>query len=238
MHPDELLTELTHQAVVQKLFSAVVAQAPTVSAAQVDAYFQAHTAALATQETRAISSIVVADQAQVQGILADLKAGQSFATLASQRSLDTSTKANGGLLGTLGTNQLDATFGPAAFAAPLNVAFGPVKDNGHWYVGLVTKIIPGAAAANNPRTAAAIRTYLQDRAQLARWDAYLSRQIRAAHIRYAPAYQPSNPFQAPQTPLPNLTGASIAAVSTPGATQITGSAAAAGTSGAAGATAP
>jgi peptidyl-prolyl cis-trans isomerase C len=236
LNQDELLTELTHQALVQKLFAAVVGKAPTVSAAQVDAYFQAHTAALATQETRAISSIVVATQAQAQALVADLKAGQSFATLASQQSLDSSTKANGGALGTLRRNQLDAAFGQAAFAATVNSPFGPVQDNGHWYVGLVTKTTPGAAATDDTRTRAAIRTYLQDQAQLARWDSYLSREIRAAHITYAPAYQPSNPFQPPQTPLPTLTGASIASASS--STSTAGGAATGGASGAASSTAP
>jgi peptidyl-prolyl cis-trans isomerase C len=211
---NDLLTELTHQALVQKLFTAVVGRAPTVTGAQITSYFQTHTTALATQATRAISSIVVATQAQAQTIINDVEAGQSFATLASKDSLDSSTKANGGVLGTLSKSQLDAAFGAAAFGASLNVPFGPVKDNGHWYVGLVTKITPAAAAMDNAKTQAAIKSYLQDQVELAKWDSYLRREIKAADITYAKAYQPTNPDQPPQTPLPTLTGASIAAEST------------------------
>jgi peptidyl-prolyl cis-trans isomerase C len=233
LNRNDLLTELTHQALVQKLFTAVVGKAPTVTAAQVTSYFQAHTQALATKATRAISSIVVATQAEAQTIVNDVKAGQSFATLASKDSLDSSTKANGGALGTLSESQLDKAFGTAAFGATLNVPFGPVKDNGHWYVGLVTKITPAAAASDNAKTRAAIKSYLQDQVELSRWDAYLRREIKAANIRYAKAYQPADPDQPPQTPLPTLTGASIAAAST-----TSSSASGSSASGAASSTAP
>jgi peptidyl-prolyl cis-trans isomerase C len=235
LNRNDLLTELTHQALVQKLFTAVVGKAPMVTSAQVTTYFQSHTTALATQSTRTISSIVVATQAQAQTIISDVTAGQSFATLASKDSLDSSTKANGGVLGTLSESQLDAAFGPAAFGATLNVPFGPVKDNGHWYVGLVTKITPAAAATDNAKTQAAIRSYLQDQVELSRWDAYLRREIEASGISYAKAYQPAHPDQPPQTPLPALTGASIAAEST---TNSSGSAASSSASGAVSTTAP
>ncbi|MGH8917603.1 MAG: peptidyl-prolyl cis-trans isomerase, partial [Actinomycetes bacterium] len=207
----DVVTAISHQQMVQKLFPQI-AGTVNVTAAQIQQYYQAHTAQLAVPETRAISRIVVSSQASAQSIVTQLQHGSSFATLASQQSADTATKSKGGVLGTLSQSDLAGTtpaFAKAAFAAAPNTAFGPVQDQNLWEVGEVTQVVPPAAATFDAKTQAAIKVILTDQVQLARWTAWLAGQIKAAHITYAAKYRPAHPDQPPNVQIPQLTGESI-----------------------------
>ncbi len=218
LNQDQVLVEITHNLVYQKLFAKIVGS-PTVTAAQIQQYFAQHKAQLAEPETRQISHIVVATQAAAQAIVDQLKQGQSFATLAAAQSLDTATKANGGQLGLYAKDNLQAPFANAAFSAKLNVPFGPVQDtSGGWDVGVVTAVHPAAAATLTPAAITAIKTLLTDQAQANAWDAWLGRQIKGGHIVYAAKYRPAHPDAPPQIPIPTLTGETLAGVGPAAAT--------------------
>ncbi|MCU4184410.1 peptidylprolyl isomerase [Acidiferrimicrobium sp. IK] len=236
LNQDQVLAEISHNLVYQKLFAKIIGS-PTVTAAQIQAYFNQHRAQLAEPETRQISHIVVASQAAAQSIVDQLKAGKPFAALAASQSLDTATKANGGQLGLYAKDDLQAAFADAAFAAPPNVPFGPVHDSsGAWDVGIVTAVHPAAAATLNATTTTAIKTVLTDQAQAQAWDSWLGKQIASAHIVYAAKYKPLNPDAPPPIPVPNLTGETLAGVgpaagtATSSGTTPTGSASGTGTS--------
>ncbi len=200
----QVLQQVTNQLIEDQLFSKVVGH-PAVTAAQVSRTFAAQQAALATPEQRAISHIVVSSQSQAQSIVAQLKAGGSFAALAAQDSLDKSTSASGGALGTVSESQLVPAFGKAAFAAPVGQPFGPVQEQGGtWDVGLVTAVTPARAATDSATVQTAIRNWLADKAELATWDAWLQKQIAGAHVRYAAAYRPASPDSPPAVSLPSL----------------------------------
>ena len=238
LNQDQVLVEITHNLVYQKLFAKIVGS-PTVTNAQIQQYFAQHKAQLAEPETRQISHIVVATQAGAQAIVDQLKQGQSFATLAAAQSLDTATKANGGQLGLYAKADLQAPFADAAFSANLNVPFGPVQDtSGGWDVGVVTAVHPAAAATLTPVASTAIKTLLIDQAQANAWDAWLGGQIKRGHIVYAAKYRPAHPDAPPQIPIPTLTGETLAGVgpaagtaTSPSAGPASGSTPAAGGSG-------
>lgn len=207
----QVLTEVGHNLVYQKLFTKVVGT-PAVSGAQVQQYFTQHQAQLAVPETRAISHIVVSSQQAAETLVAQIKAGASFATLASAQSLDTSTTSTGGALGNYAKADLQPAFASAAFAASPGVAFGPVQEQSGWDVGLVTAVHPGHPATLDATTSAAITTIVTDQEQAGAWDSWLGRQIRSAHITYGGAYRPATPDQPPQIPVPQLTGETLAGV--------------------------
>ena len=218
LNQDQVLAEITHNLVYQKLFAKIVGS-PKVSTAQIQQYFAQHKAQLAEPETRQISHIVVATQASAESLLKQLRSGASFATLASSQSLDTSTKANGGQLGLYAKDDLQVAFANAAFSARVDQPFGPVKDSsGDWDIGVVTAIHPAAAAQLTATTSTAIKTVLIDQQEANTWDSWLGRQIKAAHIVYAARYRPANPDAPPPIPIPQLTGETLAGVGAAGGT--------------------
>jgi parvulin-like peptidyl-prolyl isomerase len=200
----QVLAALKAQQVENQLFSKVTKKV-TVTPAQVTAAFNANQASLAVPEQRAVSHIVVASQDTANSILAQLQGGASFATLAQQDSLDTQTKANAGALGTVAASQLKAPFGPAAFAATLNVPFGPIAEQGGAFdIGLVTAITPAVTYGNDAQTQSGISAYLSDQQLLQQWNAYLSAQLKKADIHYAATYRPTQPFTPPAANLPAM----------------------------------
>ncbi len=220
LNENEVVTAIAHQQMVKTLFAQVVGTV-TVTQSQIQQYYASHTAQLATPERRTVNRIIVASQSTAQSIATQVQHGTSFATLASQQSLDTSTKSQGGVLGTYSASDLSGAapaFAQAAFAAPINAIFGPVQDKNLWEVGQVTAITPPAAAVFDAKTQAAIKLILTDQAELAKWQAWLGRQITVAHITYASKYRPAHPDAPPTATLPQLTGESIADSSLSGST--------------------
>lgn len=205
LNQQDLRTQIRRQLIEVKVYGQVGGKVSVTPAAEMQT-FNANPAALALPETRTINHVVVADQAGAQSVVAQLSQGASFATLAAQDSLDTNSKASGGLLGTLAQAQLSSTFGQAAFSAQPGVPFGPINEGsgGGWDVGLVTAVNPAQPAVNNPTTQGIIRTYLTDQTQNRRWMAWLSGQLTAAHITYASGLKPAQPHAAPQTSSPTL----------------------------------
>lgn len=95
-----------------------------------------------TQQTNTInlSHILVKTKAAADKIETQLKGGADFATLAKQNSIDTGSKANGGVLGEYNqanddtTKQLDATFMKAALALKAGEVSQPVQTQYGWHI--------------------------------------------------------------------------------------------------------
>jgi len=78
-------------------------------------YYNANSAQFKEAELRQLSHILVKTQAEAQAILAELKSGKDFATLAKAKSQD-ATAQNGGQLGWVQRGQLVPAFEQAGFA--------------------------------------------------------------------------------------------------------------------------
>jgi parvulin-like peptidyl-prolyl isomerase len=86
---------------------------------------------------RVVDQILVKDAATANSILAQLRAGASFATLAKAKSTDAASAKVGGSVGCLSKGTFVQEFETAAYAAPFDVPVGPVKSKFGYHVILV-----------------------------------------------------------------------------------------------------
>lgn len=190
-----VLDEIGQQLAVTELFDRVTTDVAT-SDADVQAAFPAYQDRLSTPETRTISNIVVAGEADAQAVLAQLRGGTPFADVARTASIDGSTRDRGGDLGTVARAQLLPGYGDAAFAAPAGGLFGPVRNEFGWNVGQVVAVTPGQPAQFDA-VAPQLRQLVDFDRRLAVWSDWLAGSIRDADVRYADEYLPADPDSAP-----------------------------------------
>ena len=122
----ELAREAAKVAFVRK-----VATVPTEAEAQ--RYFTQNLARICPSG-KAISHILVATQAEADQIEKELAGGAAFATIAQQKSTDTQSGAQGGLLGCLAAGQTVAEFQAATDALAPGETSAPVKTQYGWHI--------------------------------------------------------------------------------------------------------
>jgi foldase protein PrsA len=86
------------------------------------------------------SHILLPTKAEAETVLAELKAGKDFATLAKAKSTDPGSKANGGDLGFFGKGKMNPEFEAAAFALKKGEMSGVVESQNGFHIIKVTDI--------------------------------------------------------------------------------------------------
>jgi peptidyl-prolyl cis-trans isomerase C len=125
--PDRFRTEITIQQTVRALALQEEAKIPpsAVSSAEVQAYFESHTAEFQTGERLVLSQILVApgtettheaQRTKAEAILARLRRGADFAALAKLNSDDPTSRNEGGRLPEIVRGRMPKAFDDAAFA--------------------------------------------------------------------------------------------------------------------------
>jgi foldase protein PrsA len=105
-------------------------------------YFESNKASYGTPEQVKASHILLATKAEADAVLAELKKGADFATLASQKSTDPGSKDNGGDLGFFGKGVMNPQFETAAFALKKGEMSGVVQSPNGFHIILKTDIKP------------------------------------------------------------------------------------------------
>jgi len=105
---------------------------------ELQAYFDENLGTYSTEEQIMASHILVATQTEAEIVLADLDAGEEFATLARERSLDTGSAAAGGNLGWFGRGVMVEPFETAAFATEVGTYSDVVQSDYGYHIILVT----------------------------------------------------------------------------------------------------
>lgn len=196
-----VLDEIKRQLANAELFDQVTSDVPAPTDQDVAATYQQRRAEMAIPEKRHLRNIVVSGPDQAAQIRGQLDGGADFAALASQTSLDDSTKANGGDLGAVARSQLEKAYGDAAFGTGPNTLFGPVQTQYGWNVGQVLEVSP-AVPLSLDQVRGQLQAGLRDQRKLDAWNRWLTEQLRAARVRYADAYRPADPEATVPEPAP------------------------------------
>lgn len=101
---------------------------------------QAKEAFMASGETRHVSHILCATQAEAQAALQRVTKGEAFAAVAATVSKDPSAKQNQGDLGWIKREQMVAPFASAVFAAKPGSLCGPFQSEFGWHVASVHEV--------------------------------------------------------------------------------------------------
>lgn len=192
---EQVLDEIKQQMVVARLFDEVT-QGVKVSADEVRKAFTERKDSLGTPERRLLRNIVVEKKADALKVLEALDAGGDFSALARAVSLDSSTKADGGELGVVSSTDMENVYAKAAFKAETGQAFGPIKSEHGWNVGLVEEVQPPVAARFNQVRPALLKT-LQNEKSMGEWRAWLQDLLADHAVVYADDYQPDDPDSVP-----------------------------------------
>ncbi len=118
----------------------------TITPAELKTTFAKEHVQYDTPATVTARHILVPSLALANQIEADLKAGQSFATLAAKYSTDPGSKDKGGDLGTFRKGQMVPSFDKYAFSAPIGVISPPIKSPFGYHIIQVEKRTPGKKA--------------------------------------------------------------------------------------------
>jgi peptidyl-prolyl cis-trans isomerase C len=191
----DVLGEFRRLLETRSLFQAVTEDV-TVTEEQIAATFEARKEQLAVPERRHLRHLVVPNESDAQKALARINGPETFEAVTKDVSLDNSTKAEGGNLGTVARAQLDPAFGNAAFAAAAGTTFGPVMTKNGWHVGLVEEVTPGRAVTLS-EIHDSLRDTLVAEGRLAKWRSYLAERIRTADACYAKGNRPADPKAPP-----------------------------------------
>lgn len=195
----EVLDELRRQLLTSRLFDDVVGTVE-ISDDEVDAAYQERQDELRVPETRRLRHLVVSTEDAANDARARIDAGEEFATVAAEVSLDGATAEAGGDLGFLRRDQLDPAFGDPAFGGEVGDVFGPVQTEIGWYVGTIEVVEPpNTPALDEIRDA--LRERLQTEAGLERWRTFLTDVIADADVDYADDYLPDDPLAPPPVAL-------------------------------------
>lgn len=135
------IESVTNALLADALEGQVRAQAE-VSAAAVRAFYEANADQFRTPGRRKARHIVVATEAEAREALQAVRAGASFATVASQRNVD-STRKTGGDLGWVPRGLMVSVFENLLFGTPAGEVGGPVHTSQGWHVVLVEDVDPG-----------------------------------------------------------------------------------------------
>lgn len=107
---------------------------------ELKAYFEKNKDQYSTPKQVKASHILLNTKAEAEAVLAELKAGKDFATLAKEKSQDPGSKDNGGDLGFFGKGQMNAGFEEAAFKLAKGEMSGVVEAESGFHIIKVTDI--------------------------------------------------------------------------------------------------
>ncbi len=130
----------------QIILDKALAKDVTISPTAIKQYFDKNRATFDKPEQVTARHILVPNLAEAQKVEADLKGGQSFATLAKKYSTDPGSKDKGGELGSFRKGQMVPAFDKYAFSAPLNQISPPIKSPFGYHIIQVESRTPGQKA--------------------------------------------------------------------------------------------
>ncbi|MDQ0892169.1 foldase protein PrsA [Paenibacillus sp. V4I9] len=122
---DDLKKNMKTQVLLKKILEPQI----TISDDEIKQYYDENIESLKVPEQIQASHISVTTIEEADAILAELKKGTDFATLAKDKSLDTATKDTAGALGYFSSGNMEETFDTAAFALAVGETSSAVQTS-------------------------------------------------------------------------------------------------------------
>jgi foldase protein PrsA len=140
----DLLVRVKLQMLETKIQEKVTKEAKkAVSEAQVAKYYNEHKSLYGQPEKRTIRIILTKTEAEANEAKKEIESGKSFASVAKGKSIDPTSKDNGGEVAGVVKGEEQKALSEAVFAAQKGVLGGPVKTPFGYYIYEVRTITPG-----------------------------------------------------------------------------------------------
>jgi foldase protein PrsA len=130
----DLLLRVKLSMVSSRLQEKITKSHKNVSEAEVAKYYEAHKAQYGQPERRDLRLVLTKAEAQAKQAKQEIQSGKSFASVAKSKSIDPTSKNNGGELPGVIKGEEQKAFSEAVFAASKGVLSGPVKTPFGYYV--------------------------------------------------------------------------------------------------------
>jgi foldase protein PrsA len=115
------------------------------SQAEIEKYYHEHSSQFGTPEKRDVRIILTKTEAQAMQAKKEVESGKSFASVAKSKSIDPTSKNNGGELKGVVKGQEEKALDEAIFSAKKGQLGGPVKTPFGYYIYEVTATTPGSS---------------------------------------------------------------------------------------------
>ncbi|QDQ00771.1 foldase [Lysinibacillus fusiformis] len=124
----------------------VISASIEITDEEVEQYFKDNKDSYGQEEQVEVRHILLEDEVTAQEVLKKVQAGEDFATLAKNYSIDTVTSEDGGNLGYISKGQMDEAFEEAAFVLEVNSVSDIVQSAEGYHVIKVTAKVPAEEA--------------------------------------------------------------------------------------------
>ncbi|MFH1917199.1 MAG: peptidylprolyl isomerase [Nanoarchaeota archaeon] len=135
---EEFMTAFKTRLLIAKLFNVTILSTAIVTEEDTQNYYDENEQLFIEPPSVRASHILVETEDEANGILDQLKAGEDFATLAKEKSIDPSAAQNGGDLGYFSNGMMVPEFEQAAFALSVGEYSEPVQTDFGWHIISVT----------------------------------------------------------------------------------------------------
>jgi foldase protein PrsA len=139
----DLLLRVKLNLLSTKIQKKVAKEKHTPSQDEIKKYYEQHKSSYGTPEKRDLNVILTKTEAQAKEAKQELESGASFASVAKSKSVDPTSKNNGGELKGVVKGQEEKALDEAVFSAKQGVLGGPVKTPFGYYLYEVTGITAG-----------------------------------------------------------------------------------------------
>lgn len=139
----DLLLRVKLNLLSSKIQQKVAKQKGAVTQAEISKYYNEHKSQFGAPEKRDVRIVLTKNEAQAKEAKKEIESGKSFASVAKSKSIDPTSKANGGELKGVVKGQQEKALDEAIFAASKGTLGGPVKTPFGYYIYEVTGTTTG-----------------------------------------------------------------------------------------------
>jgi foldase protein PrsA len=164
----DVVKQIRLMIISDRIQAAVLPENPSVSADEIEAYYDANQAQFEQPETRDVRVILTKDEKDADAALAALQednSDDSYADVAKEFSIDDATKSTGGLRQGVVEGQSEPALDKEIFAATQGDLVGPFKGDAGFYVIEVQKVTPATTTSLEDATDQVKQTLVAARQQ-------------------------------------------------------------------------